>query len=302
MTILLCCTAGIASETATLLSNVVAKGNSVRGVTSVGNQLFVVRWPSMQRIEVYDSTTFVLLRPLNVPGLNGVPQGMTSCSTNTCLYVSDGSNSVIFRIELRGNTVVTNWRVNGSPTGLSVNAGGNVIVAIRSAKYVNKLLEITTRGSLIREIHLEPGVNDVWHAVQLTDDCFVVCSNGSTDDRSLCICIVQVRTGTNKLKPADGLVRFRFGKDSPSTPTVPVVPTHLAVGRSGCIFAADRDSNRILAFNRSLTDASLVPVAVDGGLQGPCALFLDESRGRLYVGEWKGGRVLVFDNMAELSL
>jgi DNA-binding beta-propeller fold protein YncE len=296
------CIAAVTSEAATLLSKVVAKGNSVRGVTLLGNKLFVVRCPSLQQIEVYDSATFVLLRPLLVPGFVGVPHGVTSCSTNNCLYVSDYSSlscsGAVFRIELRGDAnVVKNWRVNGCPNGLSVNGNGHVIVAVRSAGDVDRIMEISTHGSLIREIRLQPEVTKIWHAVQLTGDLFVV-SHGERGDRSLGdVCIVQVRMGANELKPADGLVKLRFRKNPGVATTAISEPTQVATDQNGCVFVADRDNNRILTLDRSLIGASVVPVTIDGGLQGPCALFLDESRERLYVGEWNGGRVLVFDDI-----
>jgi len=38
-------------------------------------------------------------------------------------------------------------------------------------------------------------------------------------------------------------------------------------------------------------------VSVDGGLMGPRSLWYDKSRGRLYIGEWGGGRVIVIDQL-----
>jgi len=44
--------------------------------------------------------------------------------------------------------------------------------------------------------------------------------------------------------------------------------------------------------------AEELALPVDGGIQSPWALCLDESRDRLYVGEFGGKfRVLVFDNV-----
>jgi DNA-binding beta-propeller fold protein YncE len=73
-------------------------------------------------------------------------------------------------------------------------------------------------------------------------------------------------------------------------------PKGLALDGQGRVFVADRDNDRIV----------IVDVALDKGhdiglddveLQGPRCLCLDESRGRLYVGEESGGRVVVFDNI-----
>ena len=59
--------------------------------------------------------------------------------------------------------------------------------------------------------------------------------------------------------------------------------------------ATDRENNRILVLDRQLTGVCVLNVALDVGLNGPGALYLDASRNYLYVGECKGGRVLVFD-------
>ena len=50
------------------------------------------------------------------------------------------------------------------PRGLSVNNEKNLIVSCREA---NKLQKYTTQGSLVREICLQAGVTNPWHAIQL---------------------------------------------------------------------------------------------------------------------------------------
>jgi len=68
------------------------------------------------------------------------------------------------------------------------------------------------------------------------------------------------------------------------------------VTKNDDILVADSDNNRILSMNSSLSSVQELTLAVDGGIQCPCGLCLDESRGRLYVVEWSGEcRLLVFD-------
>jgi len=50
-----------------------------------------------------------------------------------------------------------------------------------------------------------------------------------------------------------------------------------------------------------MSSAHEMPVSVDGGLTGPFALWYDEARGRLYVGEWRGGRVIVIDHLKDFT-
>ena len=63
-------------------------------------------------------------------------------------------------------------------------------------------------------------------------------------------------------------------------------------------FIADGSNNRILSIIRSTGCVQELALSVDGGILRPSGLCLDESRGRLYVGE-RGGqdRVLVFDGV-----
>jgi len=80
-------------------------------------------------------------------------------------------------------------------------------------------------------------------------------------------------------------------------------PRDLAVDVHGRILVADKDSNRVIVLDQYLMEGRelLLPI-VDGGLQGPCSLCLDEELDRCYVGEWGGGRVLVFDHISNVRV
>ena len=72
----------------------------------------------------------------------------------------------------------------------------------------------------------------------------------------------------------------------------------LAVTKNDDILVADSDNNRILSINSSLGSIQELALSVDGGIHYPRGLCLDESRGRLCVGEWDGDyRVWVFDGI-----
>ncbi len=82
------------------------------------------------------------------------------------------------------------------------------------------------------------------------------------------------------------------------------IPIGLAVDSQGFILVADSSNNRILVLNPTLTEARPLPLPLNetGVIQWPRGLWLDESRGRLYVGETDGQyRVLVFDNVYNIS-
>ena len=100
----------------------------VGGVTSLDNELFVLRNKAKDQVEVYDATTYSLLRQLTVPGLKGLTD-MTSCKHHRCLYISDHISKCVHRVELQGNA--TNWPVNDEPCCISVTSQFTVLVTCR---------------------------------------------------------------------------------------------------------------------------------------------------------------------------
>ena len=92
---------------------------AVTAVTSLGNEVFVLRKGSRPQVEVYDASTFTLQRNITVPGLGDWPCGLAACAHYKCLYVSDDNN--IHRAELSGSNAVKKWSVDSDLGGLSVN-------------------------------------------------------------------------------------------------------------------------------------------------------------------------------------
>ena len=143
---------------------------AVKCVTSLDDDVFVVRQNS-QQVEVYDAVTFTLQRHITVPELGSRTYGMTACNRNKCLYLSDNANISVHRVELSGSNAVMKWSVARGPRGLSVNIAHNLVVACETAK---KLQEYTAHGSLVREVCLQAGVTEPWHAIQLSTGDYVV--------------------------------------------------------------------------------------------------------------------------------
>ena len=73
----------------------------------------------------------------------------------------------------------------------------------------------------------------------------------------------------------------------------------LAVDKEGRVLVADLDNNRLLVIDQSLSSAHEMSVCVDGGLNRPYSLRYDQSRRRLYIGEWDGGRVIVIGSLKD---
>ena len=263
------------------VTHAIPEGRDVGGVTSLGDDVFVVRSYSRQKIEVYDANTFTLLRhrPITVPGL-GVCLGLAGCSYNNCLYASDWCNSSVHRVDLSGNNAMMKWSVASRPAGLSVNNEHNLFVV---SEYKSKLQIFTTHGNLLQKIQLQADIGYPRHAVQLPTGQIMVSDAGIPG-----VCVVR---------RVDGAVVRSYGGQAGSELTQKNCPAGLAVDREGRVVVADQSSNRLLVIDESLSSAHEMSVSVDGGLKGPCSLWYDQSRRRLYIGEWRGGRVIVIDNL-----
>jgi len=270
------------NSTIPTLTHVIASqgGGGVLAVTSLGDDVFVARYNSEQ-VEVYDAVTLTLQRRLTVPGLGQWPYGLAACPVNNCLYAADFHNISVHRVELSGSNAVKKWSVASSPVGLSVNNEHNLIVACSGA---NKLQEYTTHGSLVREIYLQAGAAWPYHAIQLSTGDYVVSHHTSPAEVS----VVGV----------DGQVVRSYGRSQTSDVGQRHYPPSLAVTKNDDILVADEGNNRILSISSSLGSIQELVLSVDGGIHWPGSLCLDQSRGRLYVGECDGvRRVLVFDGV-----
>jgi len=279
----LCVLTAVPSSVTTLsdvILSEVMRRYSVSVVTSLGDSVFVVH-EKCEEIEVYDAVTFTLHCSFIVPELGSYTYGMTACARNKCLYLSSYDDDIVHRVDLSGSMAVKKWSVAIHPVGLSVNVAQNLVVACDEA---NTLQEYTTHGSLVREICLEAGVTNPVHAIQLSTGDYVV-SEGTWP-------------GVVSVVGVDGQVvqSYRPSKTSDVGPMKN--PTNLAVTKNDNILVADADNNRILLINRSTGCVQELNLSVDDGIKEPRGLCLDESRGRLYVGEFGGQhRVLVFDGV-----
>ena len=252
----------------------------VTAVTSLDDDVFVVRLNS-QQVEVYDAVNFTLQRHITVPGLGRRAYRMIACVRNKCLYLSDFDKSNVHRVELSGSNAVKKWSVASSPRGLSVNIAHNLVVTCCKA---NRLKEYTTNGKIVREICLQTGVKSPWHAVQLSTGDYVVSQ--------------QTSPGVVSVVGVDGQVVHSYGQSQTSDVGQMKRPSSLAVTKNDDILVADTNNNRILSINRSTGCVQELALSVDGRIRAPRGLCLDESRGRLYVGEFGGQRrVLVFDGV-----
>jgi len=264
--------------------HIIPEGDEVRGVTSLGDDVFVVRYFSQQKIEVYDAKTFTLQRHIKVPGLGVSPFGLAACPYNNCLYASDCNNDSVHRADLSGSDAVMKWSVARCPVGLSVNSEHNLLVVSQGER---KLQKFTTHGTLLQNIQLQADIESPHHAVQLSTGQFLVSHYGHSGRSLHRVCLIG----------ADGAVVRSYGGQQGSQLTQMNNPAGLAVDRKGHVLVAEYYNNRLLVLDQSLSSAHEMSVCVDGDLKGPFCLWYDQSRRCLYIGEWDGGRVIVIDNL-----
>jgi len=167
--------------------------------------------------------------------------------------------------------------VGRRPVGLTVNNDKNVLVVIRHER---KLQQFTTRGKLLQTIQLQPDIGSPSQVIQLTSGQFVISHSGGTQHR---VCLVDGK----------GAVVRSFGGTPGSDLTKVNQPKGLAVDEHGNILVADLDNSRLLVLDPTLTSARKMSVSVDGGLNRLYSLWYDKSRGRLYLGECGGKRVII---------
>jgi hypothetical protein len=262
-------------------------------VTFLDSRLFVLRSPSQQQIQVFDSKNFKQEKTLHVKDLNDhtIESGLASCVTYNCIYVSDCLNdkNSVYKIELSGDNTVFGWRVDTGPRGLSVNAACNLLVA---CYWACKIQEYTTDGLLVRELCLKLDGVDMrpLHAVPLTSELLAV---GCRNVTNKVFDVVEV--------DMTGQVTVSYANQLNSTTQQKFdCPRHLEFHKNtDCIFIADRNNSRILILDRSFSHCAreLNASSVDNGIQRPSCLCFDLAKNRLFVGEWSGHRVLVFDRM-----
>jgi len=244
-------------------------------VTTLDDEVFLLRYARRDQVKVYDVITYDLLRRLTVPNCE-LLDDMTSCKHYRCVYISDLGVKCIHRLD--SQRAPTQWPVNDEPFGISVNKAHHVLVVCR---FVRKIKEFTTFGQLFRELTLPDDVINPLHAIQLTSGQFIVC-HGDFGDAINRVCTIST----------DGqeIVRAHGGQRGSDTGQYDG-PLHLAVDDNEFVFVVDHNNRRVKLLSPTLDFVRHV-VSPDK-LSWPRRLHLDVHRRRLYVAD-VAGRVVVF--------
>jgi len=266
------------------LVHTLAEGEPVCGVTSLGDEIYLLRSKAVDAVEVYNAVSYHLLRCLTVPNSRSF-NDMTSCKHFLCLYIADPDAECVHRLNLQGKAA--QWPVNDEPIGLSVNANHNLIVTCRLHR---KVKEFSPRGDILRDVTLPGDVINPWHSIQLTNGQFIVC-HGDHDDPINRVCKVS-EDGCRVLESHGGQRGSNIGQYDG--------PVHLAVDDNEFVFVVDALNRRVTLLSPTLEYKRQV-VARDQFKWRPYRVHLDAQRRRLYVadnevkdGEFTVGRVVVF--------
>jgi len=268
----------------------------VDAVTTSDNFLFVLRRPSLQQIEVYETETFTSRQVLRIEGhrsdLASYSCGMAASSSTEFIFVSDTVKNIVFKILLTNRPSlkirsVIPWpklEEGSIPTALSLNSKGNVIVTNPGK---DRIEEYRADGERLRWIELNT-LKRPQHALQVmgdVGDLFYVSHSGPEYGVSLINSSGQV---IEQYSPGDiGTIVFKS-------------PRHLAIDSRGNVIVADSGNDRIIILDSSLKNARELSVSTKDELQviEPWSIHLRESVNGdlLYVGEGtRGRRVILLD-------
>ena len=259
------------------------EGPVVAGVTSLGDEVFVLRERERDQVEVYDVITYRLVRCVTLSNVCEFDD-MTSCEHYHCVYISDYIVMCIHRVDVGATT---RWPVNDQPACLSVTKAHNVLV---TCPVVRKIKEFNTLGDLLREMTLPDDVITPWHAIQLTSGQYVVC-HGRRSDAVHRVCVISAN--------CTHIIHSHGGQRGSDTGQYDM-PYHLAVDDNEFVFVVDPNNRRVTLLSPTLNYIRQI-VSRDTLKLEPWHLHLDVQRRRLYVagnelqyGGFTSGRVVVY--------
>jgi len=300
-------------------------GIGLIGVATLGNDVFVARRNA--KIDVYDVVTSTLRQSMSLSGFvyesddgyeEYYPQCMAACDFHKCFYFSCQSScrsAFVLKASLSRNTdsvgsfeshlAVTTWstkahNVYDNVYCVSVNKNHNVLVAsVNTYEGLPVVQEYTTDGVVVQQVNLPPDITHIRQVIQLPNGFYGVihqgqCRHYSVVDstRHVVKCLEAEAAFNVKSNDTGRPNRARSGRKGQMQLKLST-PVGLTVTRSGTVFIADHNSNKILVVrdSGSTLTAEWLPDTVCGTLSKVSCVYFDDAKNRLYIGE-EGGRVL----------
>ena len=255
------------------------------------DEVFVLRVDT-SKIEVYNSEKLTLRRRIEVIGLNN-PWDIAACVRYSCLYIGDNKLAFanrrysVFRVEMRGNT--TRWCIQERPQGISTSADGWTLIVLSICPDDRGMLsEYTTHGTLVRKWRLQDDIVEPMCVKQLVNDRFLVCSVQISGLGPLHRVSIVGGISGEVIQSFDGVTESNVGALN--------LPSHLDIDRRGNVVVTDCRNGRVLLLDASLANVRELVKPSDVGRASwrPDGLWLEETRGRLYVLDGVDNDLLVF--------
>jgi len=245
-------------------------GQQVRGIATIGDEVFVVRL-NVKHVDVYDAATMNVQRQLQLStNATGVNRGLAACDVNKFVYVADYSGKCVHKVNIDGRTPATHWSVGSTLYGISLTSDHNLLVACHR---LHKIREYKTDGSLVREISHQ-NVTKPLNVAQLGyGQYYGVIHGGSFAGYSIVDAKGKVIKSYGDPSTAAGPDYIKFSN-----------PRGLAVSRRGSVFVSVYSGGGgIVVIDPSTMSAE--QLTVDGSVTNVWCVHIDHSRGRLYIGE-----------------
>ena len=257
----------------------------VRGVAVHGDKLLVAQQNSNE-IMAFNAGTFEhayskviqkLDNPCDIIALNGaiyVSETKTKFIHKTCVISTPGDKCKPLKPDTR-------WKMESLCITLSSTPIGNILA---SCSQLNKLIEFTPAGKLVRKININYRGAKISpaHAIQTKSGGWVVCDK-----------TVQ-RHGILKLdKNGDLEEEMRSYEDLLNRKTTADMPQYVVTYLNYLFIVADQDNDRIWVLSSNLEPLKQMVGEETNALKKPFRMHIDERNRRLYVVEEQQNRVAV---------
>ena len=245
----------------------------VHGVVKLDRRIYVVR-AKVPEIAVYCALTLGALPSKKISDMVD-PVGMTLNSQQRCLYVIDDGANCVFRFATDTDEV-TKWALENKPKGVSMTTDGRIIVTSQEAK---KLIILSQDGSLLKEVSLPENVSWPWFAVGATHSGSgrYLISHGKVEDDVRQVCEVL----------PDGKIGRSYEGTAGKGDEPLKMPTYMFEDGAGHTLVVDYYTSRIFLLASEVGFVKNVLTKVHG-IGGPTCIWLDSSKGVLYVGQFDG--------------
>jgi len=255
------------------LLHVIPQSGWIYGITVLNEELFVAR--NDLKIDVYNTNNFSLTRKLVIAESKCC--AIVACQYSQCLYITDNIRMVVHKYDPRFNNPICQFQVGEICLGLSLTKSHNLLATFSNS---NRIREYSSDGSLIREISLDSSIDWPLHCVQLSNDQFVVSHSGAKLRR---ICIMDI---------SGKITQFYGEPQVPSSREMHNIPCNIIVDKHDNVIFAHYLNDTVQLLSPSLAYLGYIKIPVHK-LRAPHTLHLDEINHRLYIGDWKTGRLLV---------